>query len=419
MSITLFILLAFSATSAQEATTSTDEVLTNESVVTMIKVGLSPSVVISKIRTSRTNFDTSTSELARLQDAGIPAKIINAMVEAKSANSPVPSLTGVAEISRTDPNQPPAADDDSYPYRSDELDSKAKVPQLEPSVASQREDANDLIPTLRASRARVTKMEVESPKSHDVVNVSNPAGAPADIDFVAIDEQGNEAGRETVVIGPGEETTLNLQNIFPNLRFGELSTIEIQSSIRPTEIRLAGKREVGGHGDLTAAKAQLAVAFFSQRDSRWANNRLGSCAGTTIGSAGCAITAVAMAGARSVYNWNPATVNTYLTKNAGYASGCLVKWAAPANVDGTSGLTYLGSGTVGSATNLRSIIDGNKFAVVKSYRFSSHFAIIIGYNNTGSKLSDFYYLDPWDRTATFRLVGDGWVTATSTTQIYR
>ena len=276
---------------------------------------------------------------------------------------------------------------------------------------SQQPTLNDL----RASMAKIgtrvgqiTKLRVELPSSNSVIKVINYAATEADIDFVALDINGNEVSRETVVVGPNSKIKLNLQKVFPELLFSDLSSIQIQSSVRPAV-----------NSDFVAQALQLPVAFFSQRDSRWSGNQLGTCSGTTIGSSGCAISCIAMAGAHVVVNCNPASVNTYMTNNGGYVSGCLAVWAQAANMDGPGGFTWIGTGSVGSAANLKTLLDSGKYPIATSTRFPSHFGIIIGYSGQGTTLSDFYYLDPWDTSAVFRPVNDGLVTSSSSTRIYQ
>jgi hypothetical protein len=308
----------------------------------------------------------------------------------------------------------PAAHAQKLTNRRKDSDSRHELSGREftPRKGAQRKS----ITTLIAHAAQITKTQVESPVSNDEVKVINRTNSLSDVDFVATDKEGNEVARETVVVDPNLSANFNLQNLFPQLVFSDLSTIHIQVSVRPAESRDAG---VKGQDGVTAQAAQLAVAFFSQRDSRWSGNQLGTCSGTTIGSAGCAISTIAMAGARSVSNFNPASLNTYLTNNGGYLSGCSVIWSVAADIDGTGGFTWQGTGTVTSAANLKSLIDGNKFPIARSTRFSSHFGIIIGYYNQGTVLSDFYYLDPWDTSAVFRTVNDGWIGSTSATRIYQ
>src|SRR4029453_570910 len=62
------------------------ETLTNESIVAMLKGGLSEAVVLARIRSGPANFDTSTNSLLALKKAGVSDKVIEAMVSApKSA----------------------------------------------------------------------------------------------------------------------------------------------------------------------------------------------------------------------------------------------------------------------------------------------------------------------------------------------
>lgn len=56
------------------------EVLTNDSVISMVRAGLSEGVIIQKIRTSQRKFDTSSSALVQLKGAGVPDRVIEAMM---------------------------------------------------------------------------------------------------------------------------------------------------------------------------------------------------------------------------------------------------------------------------------------------------------------------------------------------------
>jgi hypothetical protein len=61
----------------QTATTA----LTNKDVVEMLKAGLTADVVVAKIKSSETNFDTSPAALAELKTANVPDDVILAMVK--------------------------------------------------------------------------------------------------------------------------------------------------------------------------------------------------------------------------------------------------------------------------------------------------------------------------------------------------
>ncbi len=66
---------------------------------------------------------------------------------------------------------------------------------------------------------------------------------------------------------------------------------------------------------------------FSQRDRRWAQQKLGT-SSTTVSEAGCAITA----GASMLASWgvdiDPKRLNAYLRDHSGYVNGNLLVWSA-------------------------------------------------------------------------------------------
>ena len=63
-------------------TAMAQEVLNIESILSMVKGGLSEAVVLARIRSSPANFDTSTNSLLALKKAGVSDKVIEAMVSA-------------------------------------------------------------------------------------------------------------------------------------------------------------------------------------------------------------------------------------------------------------------------------------------------------------------------------------------------
>lgn len=116
---------------------STAEVLTNENVVTMVRAGLPPSLIVAKIRASKTNFNTNTQELINLQSARVPTEIINAMVEASTHASATTASVGAGDASKGDPNDPSAAHEAGI-YLYTERDGQRKMIQLEPSISKQQ-----------------------------------------------------------------------------------------------------------------------------------------------------------------------------------------------------------------------------------------------------------------------------------------
>jgi hypothetical protein len=67
-----------------------DEALTNSDVVKMVKVKLADGIIISKIKTSASNFDTSVNALVKLKEAGVSDPVIQAMQDAAPPPGPGP-----------------------------------------------------------------------------------------------------------------------------------------------------------------------------------------------------------------------------------------------------------------------------------------------------------------------------------------
>jgi len=82
------LVLAVAALTLFSATSLTaQEVLTNESLVSLKKAGLSDAIIISKIRSSQTKFDVSTKGIIGLKNAGLSDQVIEAAVNAGSATT--------------------------------------------------------------------------------------------------------------------------------------------------------------------------------------------------------------------------------------------------------------------------------------------------------------------------------------------
>ena len=58
-----------------------DEVLTNQSITDMLELGFSNDVIVTKINTSKNNFDTSIQALKELKEKGVSNDIIVAMMQ--------------------------------------------------------------------------------------------------------------------------------------------------------------------------------------------------------------------------------------------------------------------------------------------------------------------------------------------------
>ena len=89
--------------------------------------------------------------------------------------------------------------------------------------------------TLIAHAGQISKTQVESPTSNNQVHVVNRTNSVSDVDFIAVDTEGNEVARETVEVGPKLSGQFTLRDLFPELVFSNLSTINVQASARSAE----------------------------------------------------------------------------------------------------------------------------------------------------------------------------------------
>lgn len=127
--------------------------------------------------------------------------------------------------------------------------------------------------------------------------------------------------------------------------------------------------------------------WYSQLNSSWSGNTLGTCTGKTVYWYGCAMTSVCM-----LYNgtYNPGTLNSWLTNNGGYSGGCDMKWNV---IPSCQLVSYDGSG-VSSANNyseLYSYISVGKKAVVNVHYIGhaastgyDHWVLVTGFTGTSA-----------------------------------
>jgi S1-C subfamily serine protease len=79
--IPYIILLCFLAAFTVKAQ---EETITNQEVISLTKAGLSKTILINKIRASKSNFDLSIEALIKLKDAGVEEEVVSAMMEVKT-----------------------------------------------------------------------------------------------------------------------------------------------------------------------------------------------------------------------------------------------------------------------------------------------------------------------------------------------
>jgi hypothetical protein len=174
VALTLALLLSATIFTTGYAQESGGEVLTNETIMKMVRANLNSLIIVSKIRTSKTKFDLSTDELIRLQQARVPDDVIKAMVDSSSFESQRISQTGAGDVTRTDPNDPLSPHEAGI-YYYQEKDGKKELVQMEPSVYSQTKSGGFLKQSLTYGIAKVkSKAVLSSPHAKLQVDTLRP-----------------------------------------------------------------------------------------------------------------------------------------------------------------------------------------------------------------------------------------------------
>jgi hypothetical protein len=104
----VLVLVAVMAFSLPVTISVAQEVLTNDSVVQMVKAGLPEAVIVAKIKSSQTKFDLKTESLVNLKKAGVSDKVLEAMVAGGSPaagaapSSPTAATATMAQLKNQD-----------------------------------------------------------------------------------------------------------------------------------------------------------------------------------------------------------------------------------------------------------------------------------------------------------------------------
>ncbi|HEX8087948.1 MAG TPA: hypothetical protein VF762_03800, partial [Blastocatellia bacterium] len=115
---------------------SNPETLTNDTIIMMTAGGLSASIIVNKIKTSKSNFNLTTAELLRLKQAKVADEVINAMMQSSPSITPNMPAPDSGNSTYVNPNDP-AAPHEPGVYVVQESNGKQQMVQLEASVYSQ------------------------------------------------------------------------------------------------------------------------------------------------------------------------------------------------------------------------------------------------------------------------------------------
>ena len=127
--------------SPPQAAAKPTDALTNGDVIKMVEAKLGGELIISKIKSSTCNFDTSIDAILKLKSAEVSEAIIKAMVEAKAAGDAAAKEAAASEKASApplppDPNDPKSPHDAGIYWLAKEKRNQPMIP-LEPSVYSQ------------------------------------------------------------------------------------------------------------------------------------------------------------------------------------------------------------------------------------------------------------------------------------------
>jgi hypothetical protein len=156
------------AASQPTAALPKEDVVTNQTVLDMVGAKLPADVIVTKIQTSKTNFDLSTDALVKLNQSSVPSDVIKAMMQKSSA--PAPAANAAPEP--TDPNDPNAWHDPGiYIYTSNGRERKLIL--LEPTVYSQGKSGGHFASAMTYGIAKV-KWKAVVRNAHANVKIGDP-----------------------------------------------------------------------------------------------------------------------------------------------------------------------------------------------------------------------------------------------------
>jgi hypothetical protein len=134
--------------------------------------------------------------------------------------------------------------------------------------------------------------------------------------------------------------------------------------------------------------------YYSQCDSRWAYQELGSCSQYTICSAGCAMSSVAMMLATKGVSVDPSSLDIWLTNNGGYVYGCDIIWAM---VDAFGATSFQGIEVADESAICNGL--ASMHGIIANVNGGSHWVLLTGCAGNGV----FYVNDPGYSRSTYSM----------------
>ncbi|HKW75351.1 MAG TPA: DUF4410 domain-containing protein [Terriglobales bacterium] len=199
----IVICLLFLFSMVAKAQTAAQQPMADDDVVTMVKAGISAQIIIEKIKSSSTAFDTSPKKLAELKSDGVSDDVLLAMV------------TTTASPAAGKEDVPSSGNSKSSTVQRQANDSQSKEKIGKPVLVV---DAFTTTPGMpfpydlkQLQLQTITELKVKRGADFDVTADSNSAGAKAAAIYKLNGEvlswhSGNRATRVLVGMGSGRET---------------------------------------------------------------------------------------------------------------------------------------------------------------------------------------------------------------------
>lgn len=172
----VFTLTAFCFVICSTAFAQQSGSMNNDEVITLVKAGLSSSIIVSKIRSGKSNFDLSTDNLIKLKKAGVNDEIIGAMLEASSGTTirqASNSDGGASRMTGADPNNPMAPHDFGI-YLYEDRGGQRKMMQLTPNVSAQNRTGGGFTSAITPFGLGKVKTKANLPGTTAGVQITTP-----------------------------------------------------------------------------------------------------------------------------------------------------------------------------------------------------------------------------------------------------
>ncbi|RZK20387.1 MAG: hypothetical protein EOO86_04490 [Pedobacter sp.] len=172
----------FSATLSAQ---TKSEVITNQSVISLVKAGLDKSIVIATINSAESKFDLSTAGIISLKKQGVHGDVISAML----------TKTSGVKASGSSSNAPPAEKPSAFGNLDPGIyfaDPNGKYTQLEPSVFTQSKIGSGILTGLTYG---IAKTKAKAVLSGPVANLKF-AGGTSVFYFIFPKNAGGNIGNE-------------------------------------------------------------------------------------------------------------------------------------------------------------------------------------------------------------------------------